>query len=278
MSGCFYEIDEILNESIITGVPAIIVEGIDDITIYDEIASKVSFDVEIYAVENIDGYTEGCEQVISAIENLNTLPSSSYELSNHILGIIDKDVRDYRQDIPEVEPLLVLNYYSIESHFISRIVIANILNLTCKVNRDLVTEKLCDLIMSEIEIKLLALYYFSLESLRKSLEPGYSASFSYSYSSGRIHDIQVKQEILAKQHDLDRFAASHGLTPCIDTLKGISKGKWLLDVFSFELLVSINGLQARCKESAIDSCKFCITQAFDKCLYRIKEGYIKKQS
>lgn len=276
MSYSYYEIDEILNEAIITGVPVVIVEGIDDISIYDEISKRVSFDVEVYAIGNIDGYAEGCDQVIAAIEELNTISSDRYDLSNHILGIIDKDVRDYRQKIPKVEPLLVLNYYSIESHFLSRNIIANILNLTSKVNRNLVSDELCDLIMAEIEVKLLDLYYFSLESLRKSLEPDYSASFLYSYPPGRINDYQTKQDVLAKHHDLDDFAASLGLNLCVDTLKSISKGKWLIDVFSSELLVSINGLQSKCKENSIDSCKSCIAQAFDECLYRIKGGFTKQ--
>ena len=55
MSGCCYEIDELLNEAIITGVPAILVEGIDDISVYDEISASVPFDVEVYAIENIEG-------------------------------------------------------------------------------------------------------------------------------------------------------------------------------------------------------------------------------
>jgi hypothetical protein len=273
---CYYEIDELLNEAIITGIPAVIVEGIDDISIYDEIARKVPFDVEVYAVENIDGFTEGCDQVISAIEELNTLSISTHKLSDHVLGVIDKDVRDYRLEIPEIEPLLVLNSYSIESHFVSKNIIANILNLSSKVNRELVNDELCELIMDEIAIKLSDLYYFSLESLRKSLDSEYIESFSYSFSVGRINDQMAKQEVLAKQNDLDTFAASYGLTPCLDTLKSITKGKWLIDVFASELVVSITGLKTKCREGSIDSCKSCIAQAYDKCLYRIKEGFTKK--
>ena len=276
MSGYFYEIDELLNEAIITGVPVILVEGIDDISIYDEISTKVPFDVEVYAIENIEGFTEGCGQVISAIEELNTLSNDTHTLSNHILGIIDKDVRDYRYEIPEVEPLLVLNYYSIESHFVSEKIISNILSLSTKTNRDLVSDELCHLLMNEIETKLLDLYYFSLEALRNSIDPSYEASFSYSYAPGRIRDPQTRKNVLDKQYDLDAFAASLGLSPCIDSLKCISKGKWLIDIFSQALLNSIDGLQEKCAESSIETCKSCISEAFDKCLYRIKDGFTKR--
>ncbi|MPY01340.1 DUF4435 domain-containing protein [Salinivibrio sp. VYel4] len=275
MSGFCYEIDELLNEAIITGVPAIIVEGIDDISIYDEISTKIPFDVEVYAIENIEGFTEGCNQVISAIEELNNLSNDNHGLSSNILGIIDKDVRDYRNDIPEVEPLLVLHYYSIESHFVSEKIIANILSLSSKTSRDLVSDELCHLMMSEIEEKLLDLYYFSLESLRNSVDPEYASNFSYSYSPGRIYDAKTRQAVLGKKHDLDIFASSLGVSPCINAIKGISKGKWLIDFFSQELLNSMNGLQGKCAESSIETCKSCLSETFDKCLYRIKDGFTK---
>jgi hypothetical protein len=276
MSGFYYEIDELLNEAIITGIPAIIVEGINDIAVYDGITVSVPFDVEVYAIENIQGYTEGCDQVISAIKDLNSLANDTHPLSKHILGIIDKDVRDYRREIPEIEPLLVLNYYSIESHFVSKKIIANIFSLSSKANRELVSDDLCNIMMDEIEAKLLDLYYFSLESLQKAIDPTYAASFSYSCSPGRIRDRQTRQDVLGKKNDLDTFAASLGISPCIDTLKSISKGKWLMDVFSQELLNSINGLQEKCAENTIETCQSCISKAFDKCLYRIKEGFTKK--
>lgn len=276
MSGVCYEIDELLNEAVITGVPVVIVEGIDDISIYDEISTRVPFDVEIYAIENIEGFSEGSYQVISAIEDLNSLPNDKHVLSNHILGIIDKDVRDYRHEIPEVEPLLILNYYSIESHFVSKNVISNILILSSKTNRDLVSDELCSGMMGEIETGLLELYYFSLESLRNSIEPTYAESFAYSYAAGRIYDDQTRQNVLDKQHELDAFATSLAISPSIDTLKSISKGKWLIDIFSQKLLDNMEGLQEKCAESSIKTCKSCISQAFDKCLYRIKDGFTKK--
>lgn len=276
MSGCCYQIDELLNEAIITGVPVIIVEGIDDISVYDDISANVPFDVEVYAVESIEGYTEGCEQVISAIENLNSLQSDKHPINEHILGIIDKDVRDYRDELPDIESLLVLNYYSIESHFISKEIISNILKLSTKANRELISDELCNKIMSEIENKMLDLYYFSLESLRNSVEPDYSASFSYKCAVGRIRDSKTRHNVLEKRNDLDIFAKSLGISPCIDTLKSISKGKWLLDVFSQELLDNINDLQEKCAKNTIATCKLCISEPFDKCLYRIKEGFTKK--
>jgi hypothetical protein len=130
--------------------------------------------------------------------------------------------------------------------------------------------------MDEVETKLLDLYYFSLESLRNSLETDYDASFSYSYSCGRIKDQTIRQSLQTKRNELDTFALQHNLTPCLDTLKSISKGKWLIDVFATELLSNIGNLHTKCRESRISSCKSCITGAYEKCLYRINDGFTKK--
>lgn len=276
MAGNFYEIDELLNEAVMTNIPILIVEGIDDISIYSELANRVPFDIEVYAIENIEGYGEGCSHVISAIEELNTLPNTNHNLANNILGIIDKDVRDFRGELPEVEPILVLNYYSIESHFVSKTIINYILTLCTKANKELITDDLCELIMEEIETKLIDLYYFSLESLKNSIEPDYEENFSYSFSCGRIKDSNTRALVLSKQDDLDAFAVDMGVTPCLDTLKIITKGKWLIDIFSSELICAINNLKNECKEHRITACKSCVTEAYDKCLYRIKDGFTKK--
>lgn len=276
MAGNFYEIDELLNEAVMTGVPILIVEGIDDISIYSDVSQKVTFDVEVYAVETIEGYGEGCDQVIAAVEELNTLQNDSHNLSNHILGVIDKDVRDFRGEIPDIDPILVLNYYSIESHFVSKTIVEYILHLCTKVDKELITDGICQIIMDEIETKLLDLYYFSLESLKNSLEVDYDAKFSYSFSCGRINDQHTRELVLSKRAILDDFATENNLRPCLDTLKAITKGKWLIDVFSTELIGSINNLKKKCEEQVISSCRSCITEAYDKCLYRIKDGFTKK--
>ncbi len=267
-----YEIDEILNEAVMTGVPTIIVEGIDDIEIYNEIARSVPFDVEVYAVEYIDGFGEGCEQVIKALKELNEIPNTKNNLMNHVLGIIDKDVRDYRGEIPDVKPILILNYYSIESHFISKNIINSTLSLCSKASQELITDQLCTDIMNDVENKLLDLYYISLESLKHSLEKEYETSFRYSFTSGRIQDQKIKAVIASKKEELDKFACDQGLEPSLETLKSITKGKWLIDVFSYELINIIKSLQGLCETHKILTCKSCIIKAYDKCLYRIKDG------
>lgn len=275
MSANSYEIDEILNEAVMTGVPSIILEGIDDIEVYTRIAEKLNFDVEFYAVESIDGFGQGCDNVIGAIRELNLIDNSRYKLRDNVLGIIDKDVRDFRGEIPDIEPILVLNYYSIESHFVSKYIVEHTLNLCVKATKDLLDKELYKIIMDEVEVKLLDLYYLSLESLKNSLDKSYHADFSYSMKSGRLKDLKAKTAVYQKREELDEFAASKALTPCLDTLKVIAKGKWLIDAFAIELVNIIEGLKGKCREKQIVTCKSCLIEAYDKCFYRIKDGFNK---
>lgn len=272
MTGLFYEVDEILNEAIMTGVPSIIVEGIDDISIYIDLSRHATFDIEVYAVEHIEGFGQGCDQVLKAIEALEEIPAIDIELQAHILGIIDKDVRDFRNELPRSPAILVLKHYSIESHFVSKAVIANTLQLCTKASQKMVTDQLCSLIMSEIENKLLNIYYHSLEALRNAIERNYTAAFAYSYSAGRLKDAHANQIIEGKRQELDEFAGSLQLNRSIESVKSIGSGKWLIEIFSDELFCFINGLQELCRTEHIKRCLSCMTNAHDKCLYRMKEG------
>lgn len=269
--GNFYEIDELLNEAIMTGVPSIIVEGIDDIAIYSKIFEQLPFDVEIYPIESLEGYSEGCVEVINAIEFLNGIESNRHDLKKHILGIVDKDVRDFRDEIPSAQPILMLNYYSIESHFFSLSSIHACIDKLSRVSRDLISERLCSDIFSRIENRLYELFYFSLESLKAATDPGYSAIFYYSYPSGRMKDEVIKSELEQRKMFLDNFAGSLGLNFSINTLRKIAKGKWLIDVFAEELLKEMKMLRTLCRQQEIKTCKVCFTNEHGKCLYRLKD-------
>lgn len=275
--GCLtYEIDEILNEAVMTGVPSVIVEGVDDICIYSEIAKKnIPFPVEVYAVEHVSGFGQGCEEVLRAISEIEGIHSSKHKASDHVLGVIDKDVRDFRGELPVSEAVLTLRHYSIESHFVSKTIVQHTLTLCTRSSHDMVTDELCEFIMSEIEKRLLNLYYFSLEALKKAIVRDYDAAFSYSFGYGRLKDQNAQKLIAAKKQELDAFAATHKIDESISVIKRIASGKWLIEVFSEELVACINDLQGLCKESAINSCRSCLNSAFEKCLYKMRDGINK---
>ena len=65
-----YEIDEILSMAIMTKTAHVLVEGVDDVRIYEKLSSG---DCEVYAIESIEGYSGGCDFVKDAIQDLNSI-------------------------------------------------------------------------------------------------------------------------------------------------------------------------------------------------------------
>lgn len=273
---CKYEINELLNQAIITQTPVVIVEGTNDIKLYDEIVKVVPFDIDVYAIEHVKGYSEGCEQVIRAIEELNQITNNKHKLSNYMLGIIDKDVRDYRQEIPKVQPLLVLKYYSIESHFISINILPEITALVIRGKSNMFDHEVYHSMMQEIEQAVQSLYYFSLEALHNAMDPNYNSEFSYSYPAGRLGDLNAKNKIEQKQDYLNDFASNLGIKNSINTIKIIANGKWLLDMFASTFLNILENLKDKCANNEINRCISCSNGSCDKCMYRIEEGFTKK--
>ena len=116
------------------------------------------------------------------------------------------------------------------------------------------------------------LYLASLEALKGALIKDYSSEFGYCQRYGRLHDKQLRSKLLDKKEELEDFASTLSLTNTMQTLKRISKGKWLLSVFCEELEKSIQNLPAECGIAPVTSCQMCISQAENSCLYRLLEG------
>ena len=273
-SNC-YEIDEILNEAIMTGVPSILVEGIDDISIYTDICKKANVEAEIYPIESVEGFGEGCDEVIRALGQLDTLPVNKQKITKNILGIIDRDVREFRGELPDNDAILILKYYSIESHFVSTSATQSTLKQCTKATSELIDFELANLLLNKITPNFIDLYYFSLESLKNALERDYNSNFCYSYGHGRLNDQNAKELIEQKKVELDSFAENLNLDFSLSSLKSFAKGKWILDVFAEELINAVQQLPQHCRSRDISICHSCVTSTYHKCLYRLKDGINK---
>ncbi|MEI8706271.1 hypothetical protein [Pseudoalteromonas sp. B62] len=56
------ECDELLNEAIMSKTPIVLVEGVADIPVYEQLSEVNELKSEVYAIENIKGYAEGVEE------------------------------------------------------------------------------------------------------------------------------------------------------------------------------------------------------------------------
>ncbi|MDP2635105.1 MULTISPECIES: DUF4435 domain-containing protein [unclassified Pseudoalteromonas] len=276
MQGMQYDIDEIVTQSIMTNLPSVLVEGVDDIGVYDKILNSDSKISEIIAIETIEGYTKGCESVINATNYLESKNNGHYNYVDYLVGIIDKDVRDYRNELPENSLILPLTAYSIESHFVNSDVLDYLLRSCTKGNSELFTENLNNKLMGEIIESMELLYIASLDALKGALKSDYTSDFGYCQGYGRLKDHNLASKLYAKKDDLEEFAVQLSLSSNLETLKKICKGKWLLSVFCEELEKSIKSLPDECGTDPVSSCQMCISQAENSCLYRLMEGFTHK--
>lgn len=269
-----YEADEILNLAIMSKTPYFIVEGVDDICIYEAIARSAQINCEIYAVQMIDGQVGGNNGVIQAMKSLDELNMpNGKKVEHYVLGIIDRDARFYRNEMPTLPSIFSLNYYSIESHYISKFAIKPSIDRLTRISSSDAVD--VDLIFSKIEQNIFDVFYFSLDALKGAVVPSYQSIINYSSSIGRRKDPNTVSALKAINHELDLFALSLNISTNIESMREFVKGKWMLTVFAEELFKEIEQLTKSCKSSTIKQCRMCELDDAAPCLYQLREGLNK---
>ncbi len=265
-----YEIDEILNMAIMTKTAHVLVEGIDDVSIYEDLSPE---DCEVYAIETIEGYTGGCGAVIEAIEFLNNIDAQGI-LRKYVVGIIDRDAEVFISGEKQMPGLFTLNQYSIESHFVNNEILKKIILQVTNISEKQVQPSInaIDCIDNIDDI-----YYFSLEALNGATNSSYASIVGYSSKIGRRKDPSTMQQIRSKTDLLNSVANRFGLSRELSSLKLLVKGKWLLLCFSEGLEKLIRSLPEKCKSAEIIQCKVCQFKNTSSCLFKIKDG-ISNQS
>lgn len=270
-----YEADELLNLAIMSKMPYVIVEGVDDIRIYEEIAKSAQVLCEVYSVGMLEGLVGGNDGVIQAMERIESLSMPrGKSAKDFILGIIDCDARYFRNEMPVLESVLSLSVYSIESHFVSKLSIKPSIDQLTRISLGHKID--VDLMYSNIEKNIFDLYYFSLDALKNAVDVSYASIIGFSANPGRRKNEKTVEELASRKADLDTFASSFGLASDIDSLQKFVKGKWLLTAFSEELFSEIEQLVDKCKGLAITQCRMCELDNTSPCLYQLREGVNKK--
>lgn len=270
-----YDMDEIVNMAIMTKTPHIIVEGINDVCVYEAIADSIEANHEVYCIQMIEGYTGGNTDVAEAINYCHSLPmGAGRKVEDYVMGVIDRDSRYYRNEIPTIPALFILKYYSIESHFSSKTSIHPIIR---KITRTSGDDQLdVDGIFGRIESKFRDLYYFSLDALKNATDHLYSSVVAFSDNPGRRSDQITIKALETRREDLDAFAAAKGLSDSLESIMVFSKGKWVLTVFSEYLFKEIADLVEKCKVNIIGQCKSCKFDPTSPCLFKIEPGFNNK--
>ena len=253
-----------------SNTPVVFVEGHDDIQFYSKVAQLARKEITVEAVENVEGYQAGCDWVIRCISDLQDLIAEKRDNVNFVLGIIDRDVRYYRDDVPDLTGLFILKNYSFESHFVTHYVLKQLISDVTYVHGSLISTQTLGYV--ELGIRYEELYYVSLEALKNACVKDYYSLVSYEDNAGNIFNHHTKlSEVLSKKDELDQFACDWGITR--EHINLVAKGKWLLHIYCEGILKQIRTLSKSCSSGLIDTCNYCCVGSFEKCLWRTKINY-----
>ena len=219
-----FEADELLNSAIMEKIPYIVVEGVEDIHIYEEIAKSAGLVCEVYSVEMIEGLAGGNDGVIEAMNLIQSLPMSEDKSADqYVMGVIDSDARYFRNEMPALNSIFRLNLYSIESHFVS---ISSIKPAINRVTRISSKESIdADAIYSAVEKNIFDVFYFSLDALKNAINPDYKSVVGFSSNPGRRKDLNTISQLNDRKIDLDEFASFFSFKPNVESYRKFVKGK-----------------------------------------------------
>jgi len=270
-----HDLEEWITEAIMSKTPLVIVEGKDDIQFYERLLIDIDKQAWVDAVENIEGFSEGCDEVVRCIESLQIKIEENLENIKYILGIIDKDAKYFRGELKPYTGLFVLKHYSYESHFTTRNNLKKLLsNLTYASDR-LINKKTFDYIEQDLESVYKDLYYISLEALKNACVKDYKGEIGYKEKIGKLFAREFKcillEKLYAKQKELDDFAKKYNIS--VNDIKDIAKGKWLLYVYCNSVYERIKKLHEVCESGIIDKCQYCQAGNKNKCLWKPKATY-----
>lgn len=156
-----YDLKDTINAALMTQTPVAIVEGYDDIKFYSNIALEKSLNLDVKAIETIEDYGEGCEQVIKAVDDATQLIQNDSRLKKYVVGIIDRDIRQYRGTIPVYDNIIILKYYSYETHLITPTTITKLIEYIAKVPKALINQDVIDYISANFVSKYLERLFIS---------------------------------------------------------------------------------------------------------------------
>lgn len=260
--------------AVMIGEPMIIVEGKDDYQVYQNLARQINPNIEVFQVNEFENYTEGCTGVIDCVEVLQTKFEEKPENIQFALGIIDRDVRPYRNELPDhLQGLFITKYYSFETYFATK---ENLRKLIAKITHTTtqdIDNQTLDFVLSETQNPFSILYLTSLEALKNACVTGYANLVGYDDSVEKITDKNFQTYILpqlnTKKNELEIFATTFSLTQ--NDLKQIAKGKWYLYCFLKASYPKIKQLKTQCTGGHITQCRSCKVGNHNDCLFKTKQ-------
>lgn len=261
-------------EALMTEIPFILVEGKDDVPFYSRLCDKIGKERKVFPVDAIAEYNgHSCDDVINAVLKIENAAKNKEECQRFLLGIIDRDTRFFRGSLPESNCILVLKYYSFESHLINTNNIKVLLEKNTYMKPEYLEKELLDEFL-ELEDEVFELFYYAgLDAMKNACETEYQSIVSYDKKAEEIlKNKNIKTKLEQRKNELKEFAEKKKIEYDAESFKKIVKGHWYLWLYADSIKKKMEKLPRRCKNGEIKQCTYCMIKEWKKCLYneRIK--------
>ncbi|MCW9732615.1 DUF4435 domain-containing protein [Avibacterium sp. 20-15] len=276
---------EIYATAVMSKIPILIVEGIDDVPIYSLIVKKseLDFDIDIKTTSNIlitrdDKKIVGCEGVIEFFKIIEKELIIQQEtdmtiIKKYLLGIIDNDNRGLTSKFSENEFIFMLDRYSIENYLVNQETFRECLGIYLKCGELSLNTPWVDEEFHTLTEKLVdKLFFLCIEYLKKQKDRNYRNIIDCMKDdpSHYLENASKMQILKQKQDSLLSYAHALGLNQDFDTLIHICRGKWLLNVYSqlIQKLINDDNVHEKCRKGLIEQCDSCKVGNITECFYK----------
>lgn len=262
------EYDELITISMMQEQPILVVEGIDDIPVYEKIVNKIAKQVEIYSPEYFVDVESGCRGVTKIISLLND--NFTEELSSkYVLGLVDKDVRDFRNELIVFENLLNTIYYSMESHLVSDAILKKIFSTYFYILEKDVTSSHVNDFWDYFYLECEYLYLASIDALRSACIEKSQTIFTYKSDYNLVKNPKVQKTLKENKIENLIFSKIFNLEYDLDNIKRVCKGKWFLGFLCEKITYYILNEIKFCNELNTQ-CSMCKLGRSSSCFFNIR--------
>jgi hypothetical protein len=251
-----YSAIELLRQAIKEEIPVVIVEGPDDIKIYNKLAKETNKEVVVKAVEFIEG-GEGanCHAIFSIISK-NDFQSEIKKKDNRqwLLGIIDGDTIEYkswmkRESIENIIGLYQLKLYSFESYFVSE---HNLKHLLVTITRMGSMSKITDITINYFLKKFKPieemLFQISIDNLIFLQNDKIKSSLDSMKINEIINNPKVQIDLKERSKNINDFIETNNIDFEKDKKK-IIKGKKLFQTFYEIIRMELKAIPDNCRKN-----------------------------
>jgi hypothetical protein len=277
-----YSVIELLRQAIKEEVPVVIVEGKNDVRIYEQLAEHVKKEVCVQPIGLVKWSAQSnCAEIIRLFKQERfQLAIKKNDNAKWIMGVIDGDAYQYKPpkfQIHGIVGLFKLSLYSFESYFVSSDNLKDLISRITNINKKQITNISVNYFLDKFQTIKNRLIKASVESLRIFWNDSYNPKYTYGKSWDAIYKNDngyIDNLLSSEEVEINKFIQDNSIDGERD-YKKIINGKWLINSFYKCVLDILTILDKDCQKISVDRCMYCMSKKIelDKCQWKPSAKY-----